>query len=304
MAAMAQRLHLEESWYGRNEVNTMEEKTLQERIEAAKKVIDEAAVIVIGAGAGLSTAAGLDFGGERFEKNMGEFGRKYGYSDMYSGDFYPYETMEEYWAFEAKSILLNRYEIPALPLYKKLYSIFKARNYFVITTNVESQFVKAGFPAKKVFATQGDYSFFQCSKGCHKKLYYNEDAVRKMTAATKDCKIPTEMIPKCPICGKVMSVNLRADNYFVEDDAWDEAYGRYEEFINNIGLRNVVYLEFGVGFNTPSIIRYPFENLTYRNPNAHLIRFNMGFPDGAVENRDKTISFTEDISTVLDTMFP
>ena len=290
--------------FSRSGADTLKEETLQERIWKARGLIDGAAAIVIGAGAGLSTAAGLDFGGERFEKNMAEFGKKYGYHDMYSGDFYPYRTKEEFWAFEAKAILLNRYDIPGLPLYQKIYRIVRDRNYFVITTNVDGQFVKSGFPEKKVFATQGDYSFFQCEKGCHKKLYYNEGTVREMVDRTADCRIPSELIPRCPVCGGMMKTNLRADRYFVEDEAWDKSCENYTKFITEIGLCKVVYLEFGVGYNTPSIIRYPFEKLTYQNPNAHLIRFNLGFPDGMQENADRTISFTENIGDVLEQMYP
>lgn len=278
--------------------------TFDERITRARTALDEAAVIVVGAGAGLSAAAGLDFGGIRFQEHMSEFGKKYGYQDMYSGDFYPYKTKEEYWAFEAKSILVNRFEVEGLPLYRSIYQILKDRNYFVITTNVESQFVKSGFSNRKVFATQGDYSMLQCAKGCHKKLYDNEALVREMVDRTVDCKIPTELIPKCPVCGGPMKVNLRSDEYFIEDEAWDEASGRYHEFISRIGRQKVIYLEFGVGYNTPGIIRYPFEQLTYRNPNAQLIRFNRDYPDGMEENIDKTISFTEDTQTVLGRIYP
>ena len=273
---------------------------IEERVLNARKIIDEATIIIIGAGAGLSTAAGLDFGGERFKELMPEFGKRYGYDNMYEGDFYPYTTLEEYWAFESKVILLNRYELEGLPLYKKIYNIVKDRSFFVLTTNVESQFVKSGFPVSKVFATQGDYSFFQCSKGCHQKLYYNETKIREMVANTIDCKIPTVLLPKCPVCGEEMKINLRADQYFIEDEAWNESCKRYDEFISTVDMQKVVYLEFGVGYNTPGIIKYPFEQQTYRNPNAHLIRFNKNHPDGAKENIDKTISFTEDIATVLE----
>lgn len=289
----------------RSKDNTTEEiVSLDERVEKARKFIVEAAVIVIGAGAGLSTAAGLDFGGERFQKYMADFGEKYGYQDMYSGDFYDYDTREEFWAFEAKTILVNRYDVEGLPLYKKIRNIVRDRNHFVLTTNVDGQFVKSGFPKTNLFATQGDYSLFQCAKACHKKLYYNEDDVREMVAETKDCRIPSALVPVCPVCGGPIKVNLRADNYFVEDEAWDEACARYEAFISKVGLEKVVYLEFGVGFNTPGIIRYPFEQLTNRNPNAHLIRFNKDYSKGVTENADKTISFTEDIKAVLDKMFP
>lgn len=282
----------------------MQQDTLDTRIENARKIIDDAAVIVIGAGAGLSTAAGLEFGGERFQKHMSEFGKRYGFEDMYSGDFYPYNTLEEYWAFESKVILLNRYEIEGLPLYKKLYDVVKNRNYFVLTTNVDAQFEKAGFPKKKIFATQGDYAYFQCEHGCHETLYYNEAQVREMVAQTKDCKIPSELVPKCPVCGRPMKCNLRADQYFVEDEAWHTASDNYHEFMQEMGMKNVVYLEFGVGYNTPGIIRYPFEQYVYRNPNAKLIRFNKDYPDGAAENVEKTISFTEDISEVIGKIFP
>lgn len=291
-------------WFRNNNKTPMEIVPLDERIEKARKIIDEAAVIVIGAGAGLSTAAGLNFGGERFQKYMAEFGEKYGYEDMYSGDFYDYDTLEEFWAFEAKTILVNRYDVEGLPLYKKILNIVSDRNYFVLTTNVESQFVKSGFPQKKVFATQGDYSLFQCAKACHKKLYYNEDTVRKMVEESKDCRIPSALLPVCPICGGPIKINLRADSYFIEDEAWDEACARYKAFLSEIGLRKVVYLEFGVGYNTPGIIRYPFEQMTNRNPNANLIRFNKDYPNGVTENVDRTISFTEDIKAVLDKMFP
>jgi NAD-dependent SIR2 family protein deacetylase len=277
---------------------------LKERIMKARKIIDEAQIVIIGAGAGLSTAAGLDYGGERFLELMPEFGERYGYDNMYAGDFYPYDSQEEYWAFESKVILLNRYELEALPLYKKLFNIVKNRNYFVLTTNVESQFEKSGFHKNQIFATQGDYSFFQCAKGCHKELYYNEDKIREMVAETKDCKIPTELIPKCLVCGGEMKINLRADQYFIEDLAWKESCERYDKFISNIDLKKVVYLEFGVGYNTPGIIRYPFEQLTYCNPNAHLIRFNKDYPDGVTENKNKTISFTEDIFTILEKIYP
>ncbi|MGL5259441.1 MAG: SIR2 family NAD-dependent protein deacylase [Lachnospiraceae bacterium] len=277
--------------------------TLEEKIELAKKRIEEAEVLVIGGGSGLSTAAGLDFGGARFQKYMSEFGEKYGYQDMYSGDFYPYDTLEEYWAFEAKTILVNRYDIEGLPLYRRIFELVKDKEYFVLTTNVESQFAKSGFPKEKIFATQGDYSYFQCAKACHNKLYYNEVEIREMVEQTKDCKIPTMLLPTCPICGGPIKVNLRADQYFIEDDSWDNACDRYKKFIADIGLKKVVYLEFGVGYNTPGIIRYPFEQMTFQNPNACLIRFNKEFPSGVKENVEKTICFTEDISGILDKLY-
>ncbi|GAB6181404.1 hypothetical protein JCM14036_27230 [Desulfotomaculum defluvii] len=167
---------------------------------------------------------------------------------------------------------------------------------------VEHQFYKAGFPAEKVFAVQGDYGFFQCSKGCHNKLYYNESLVKDMLAQTVNCKIPAELVPLCPICGGPMDVNLRKDKYFVEDEAWDVANERYTEFVEEAFGKRIVYLELGVGFNTPSIIRYPFERMTYLNPNATLIRVNTHHPQGAKENIYKTISFTEDMTKVVKSL--
>lgn len=277
---------------------------LEKRILRTRELIEQADFIVIGAGSGLSTAAGLDFGGERFSEHMGEFGQRYGYSDMYSGDFYDYKTPEEFWAFEAKTILINRFEVPGLPLYLRLYDLVKDKNYFVLTTNVESQFAKSGFANERIFATQGDYGLLQCANGCHQTLYDNEKLVREMVEQTRDCAIPSRLVPTCPICHNKMKVNLRSDGYFVEDDRWHGACGRYESFIKNIGHKRVVYLEFGVGYNTPGIIRYPFERFTYANPNAYLIRLNLDYPDGIVENKARTISFTEDISAVLEALYP
>lgn len=277
--------------------------SLEQRVKTVRELLEEAEYVVIGAGSGLSSAAGLDFGGERFEKYMGEFGSRYGYHDMYSGDFYNYQTREEFWAFEAKTILVNRYEVPGLKLYHKLFDLIKDKNHFVITTNVESQFAKSGFDSNRIFATQGDYSKLQCGGACHDTLYDNEKLVKEMVAKTRDCAIPTELIPKCPICHREMKVNLRSDGYFVENKSWHEACSRYESFISSINKAPVVYLEFGVGYNTPGIIRYPFERFTYANPNAHLIRFNRDYPEGITENKDKTIGFTEDMNMVLAMLF-
>lgn len=280
-----------------------QKEPLEKRVLKAQKAIEDADALVIGAGAGLSAAAGLEFGGERFRRHMSEFGEKYGYSDMYSGDFYPYDTLEEYWAFEAKSVLVNRYAAEALPLYRKLYSAVRGRRYFVITTNVDGQFVKAGFPPEKVFATQGDYCFFQCSRGCHDKLYYNENAIRTMVEETRDCKIPSRLLPVCPVCGAPMAENLRVDQYFVEDREWHLADRRFEQFVSQNGHKKIVYLEFGVGYNTPGIIRFPFERWTSENPDARLIRFNRDYPEGDGENKEKTVAFTEDMQEVMELLF-
>ena len=271
-----------------------------ERIKQAREAINTADYLIIGGGAGLSDAAGLHYSGKRFTDNFGPFINKYGMEDMYTSSFYPFETEEERWAYWAKHISVNRYDIPAAKLYFDLFKLAERKKYFVITTNVEHQFYKAGFPAEKVFAIQGDYGFFQCAKGCHNKLYYNESFVNDMIAQTTDCKIPTELVPHCPVCGGSMDVNVRKDQYFVEDEAWYAASDLYNAFILEAAEKQTVYLELGVGFNTPGIIRFPFEQMTYQNPNATLIRINTHHPYGAKENILKTISFREDMTEVIE----
>jgi len=271
----------------------------QERIERAKAALDSAEYLVIGGGAGLSDAAGLRYLGERFTDNFRLFIERYGFEDLYTSSFYPFKTEEERWAYWAKHISLSRYEPPATELYLDLFKLVKRKNYFVITTNVDHQFYKASFPAEKIFAVQGDYGFFQCAKGCHNKLYYNEDIVKDMLAQTADCKIPAELVFNCPVCGGRMDVNLRKDNCFVQDEAWYIASNRYTAFVQKNVDKRVVFMELGVGFNTPGIIRFPFEQMTYQNPNAILIRVNSQHSQGAKENSSQTLSFGEDMAKVL-----
>lgn len=276
-----------------------DDMTYDMRLNMAKKVFYEAEYIVIGAGAGLSSAAGLEYSGKRFTDNFEEFIKKYGMTDMYSSGFYPFSTEEEKWAYWAKHIFLNRYATDALPMYKDLYNLIKNKNYFVITTNVDAQFEKSGFQTDKIFAVQGDYGFNQCNKGCHNLLYNNEYLVKSMLAHTRDCKIPTGLVPKCPVCGGEMVVHLRCDNYFVQNNDWYNSQDNYIEFIRKTYNKKVVFLELGVGFNTPAIIRYPFEQMTYKNNNAIIIRVNKAFPKGVEENREKTISFTENMWSLI-----
>lgn len=272
---------------------------LKKRLALAKKKFDEAEFFLIGAGAGLSASAGLTYSGERFNNAFPDFIEKYKFTDMYTSSFYPFKTDEEKWAYWARHIFVNRYEPPALDLYKKLYDILHERDYFIITTNVDHQLRKAGFPDERLFATQGDYGFLQCANGCHKTLYYNEELVLKMINNISDCRVPGELVPKCPVCRGDMDVNLRKDSNFVEDLSWEISCGRYESFIERIFSKRTVFLELGVGFNTPGIIRNPFEQLTYNNPEAVLIRINKNDPDGIPENRAKTISFDEDLMEIL-----
>ena len=250
----------------------------EDQIDRAAKNIRNTDCVIIGAGAGASTAAGIQYGGKRFTDNFAEFIKKYGehyMTDMYAAGFYPYPSEEAKWGYWSKHALMNRFDPPALPLYTELYDIVKNKEYFVLTTNVDHQFYKAGFDGKRIFATQGDYGKIQCQKACHPKTYDAKDLFRKMDKARRDCLIPSELVPKCPVCGGNMAMNLRCDNYFVEDEAWHEAADRYADFLEQNKDKKVVLLELGVGFNTPIIIRFPFEKMVRENSSYSLIRMNM-----------------------------
>ena len=250
----------------------------EDQIDRAAKNIRNTDCVIIGAGAGASTAAGIQYGGKRFTDNFAEFIKKYGehyMTDMYAAGFYPYPSEEAKWGYWSKHALMNRFDPPALPLYTELYDIVKNKEYFVLTTNVDHQFYKAGFDEKRIFATQGDYGKIQCQKACHPKTYDAKDLFRKMDKARRDCLIPSELVPKCPVCGGNMAMNLRCDNYFVEDEAWHEAADRYAGFLEQNKDKKVVLLELGVGFNTPIIIRFPFEKMVGENSSYSLIRMNM-----------------------------
>ena len=270
-----------------------------EKIDKLKSLIENADAIVIGAGAGLSTAAGFTYSGERFHENFHDFEAKYNFHDMYSGGFYHYDTPEEFWAYWSRYILINRYSDPPKPVYNELFELVKDKNYFVITTNVDHCFQKAGFDKQRLFYTQGDYGLFQCCVPCHNKTYDNEEIVRKMVKNQRDMKIPSELLPKCHVCGKPMTMNLRSDDKFVEDDGWRAACKRYEDFIRKNKNKRILFLELGVGFNTPAIIKFPFMRMTYMNRKAVYACVNYGDAFSPDEIKDRSVVINEDIFKVL-----
>ncbi len=250
---------------------------MENQIIRAYLLLKEAEVVLIGAGAGASAAAGLTYSGERFTSNFGEFIEKYGsryMTDMYTAGFYPFPTQEAKWGYWSMHSMINRFLPPAMPLYRQLYEMVKEKDYFVLTTNVDHQFQKAGFAADRIFATQGDYGNIQCEKGCHPKIYDAEELFYQMHQARRDCLVPSYMVPKCPVCGGNMTMHLRSDQYFVEDENWYKAAGKYKDFLKKLENKKSVLLELGVGFNTPTIIRFPFEKMVLENKALSLIRFN------------------------------
>ena len=270
-----------------------------DNIRCLKQEIETADSIVIGAGAGLSTAAGFTYSGERFEKYFSDFIQKYGFSDMYSGGFFPFESPEEHWTYWSRYIYINRYMDVDNGTYKTLLSLVKDKDYFVLTTNVDHQFQKAGFDKHRLFYTQGDYGLFQCLEHCCQKTFDNEEFIRRMYNEQKNMRVPFELIPKCPECGKPMTMNLRADDKFVQDEGWYKARERYADFLRRHEGMHMLFLELGVGFNTPVIIKYPFWQITAKNPNAvyACINFNEAFCPEELEK--KSICIGGDIAEVL-----
>lgn len=270
-----------------------------DQIEQLKLALDQADAVVVGAGAGLSTSAGLTYSGERFQKNFGDFIEKYGIQDMYSGGFFPFESLEEYWAWWSRHIMVNRYERAPRPVYERLLALVEGKDYFVLTTNVDHQFQLAGFDKKRLFYTQGDYGLWQCSKPCHQETYDNEETVRRMVTEQRSMKVPAELIPRCPKCGRPMTMNLRSDNTFVQDEGWYAAQSRYEDFLRRHQGQRVLFLELGVGENTPVIIKYPFWQMTVRNPKAVYACINYGQAYAPKEIAKQSICIDSDIGEVL-----
>nr|WP_315099730.1 Sir2 silent information regulator family NAD-dependent deacetylase [uncultured Fretibacterium sp.] len=268
-------------------------------IERLRRGIAEADAVVVGAGSGLSTASGLTYSGERFEKNFADFIGRYGYRDMYTAGFYPYPTPEEFWAYWSRHIHLNRYAQDAGPAYRRLRNLMGGKDCFVITTNVDHCFQKAGFDALRLFCTQGDYGLWQCARPCHQETYDNEAPVQRMVSEQRDMRIPTEPIPRCPRCGGPMANNLRCDDTFVEDEAWHFAAGRYADFLRKHEGARVLFLELGVGWNTPGIIKYPFRRMSTRNERAVYACVNLGEADAPRELEGRAILVDGDIGEVL-----
>lgn len=273
-----------------------------EQIKKLKQEIATADAIVIGAGAGMSASAGMSYDGERFEKNFVDFHEKYGIRDMYSGGFYPYDTLEEYWAWWSRQIMVNRYEAGVGKPYRDLLELVKDKDYFVLTTNVDHQFQLSGFDKKRLFYTQGDYGLWQCSKPCHQKTYDNETVVRQMATEQRDMKIPAGLIPKCPVCGAPMTMNLRCDMTFVQDDGWYAASNRYDDFIRRHEGLHILFLELGVGSNTPVIIKYPFWQMTAQNRSATYACVNYGEAFCPQEIAGQSVCLDADISDILSAL--
>ena len=266
------------------------------------EAIKESDAIVVGAGAGLSTAAGLTYGGERFQRYFADFIEARRFTDMYSAGFYPFETSEERWAYWSRHIWYNRYVDAPKDTYDKLLRLLEGKEYFVLTTNVDHRFQLAGFPKERLFYTQGDYGLWQCSVPCHAGTYDNYETVKRMMEEQRDMRAPSELVPRCPRCGAEMSMNLRADNTFVEDVGWHDAARRYRNFAEACCQGKVLYLELGVGMNTPVIIKYPFWQSTLANHQATYACVNYGEAHAPVQIRDRSIAINDDIDAVLTEM--
>ena len=292
-----------------------------DKISRLKHELELADAVIIGAGAGLSTSAGFTYSGERFEKYFGDFIGKYGFRDMYSGGFYPFDTLEEQWAYWSRYIYINRYMDAPKPVYRELYDLVKDKDYFVLTTNVDHCFQKAGFDKHRLFYTQGDYGLFQCSVPCHKETYDNAEIIRKMIDAqgyviaengeinlpegiVPKMEVPSELVPHCPKCGKPMSMNLRADDTFVEDEGWHQAAQRYSDFLCRHQNMRVLFLEAAVGFNTPTIVKYSFWRMAYEWEDAVYACLNYGEAFAPDEIKKKSICINGDIGAILNQLQP
>ena len=272
----------------------------QLRAEARlSRALREADAVVIGAGAGLSASAGFTYAGARFSRYFGDFEAAYGFHDMYTGGFYPFKTLEEHWAYWSRYIYYNRYVDPPKPTYSALLRLVRDLDYFVITTNVDHCFQKAGFDKKRLFYTQGDYGLFQCSEPCCQETFENEEIIRAMLKLQKDMRVPSELLPACPHCGKPLTMNLRSDDRFVQDEGWYKAAGRFEDFLRRHQRGKILYLELGVGYNTPGIVKFSFWRMTAENPWAVYACVNLGEAGAPREIANRSICIDGDIGEVL-----
>ena len=274
------------------------------QMEALQQALEKADAVILGAGAGLSASAGFAYSGERFRKYFSDFSACYGFTDMYSGGFYPYATPEEYWAYWSRYIWLNRYTPAPKPVYADLLALVRNKDYFVLTTNVDHQFQNAGFDKHRLFYTQGDYGLFQCSQPCCQKTYDNEEIVRQMVEQQHDMRVPSDLVPHCPICGRPMVMNLRVDAAFVEDTGWHTAAERYTEFLRRHEHCKTLFLELGTGYNTPAIIKYPFWRMTAQWPDAVYACINLDEAYAPREISHKSICLRADIGNVLSQLHP
>ena len=265
-----------------------------------KQALDGADAVIIGAGAGLSASAGFVYTGERFAEHFSDFQTKYGFEDMYSGGFYPYSTPEEHWAYWSRYIWVNRYMDPPKPVYQKLFQLLQDKDYFVLTTNVDHCFQKAGFEKKRLFYTQGDYGLFQCSEPCCQETFENESIIKAMMQRQRNMRVPSSLIPHCPRCGKPLTMNLRADNTFVEDAGWHAAAERYSEFLRRHKGMKVLLWELGVGYNTPGIIKYPFWKIAAQNAKAVYACINFGQSACPSEIEKQSICIDGDVGETLE----
>ena len=277
----------------------MDKENLKQ-IQKLKKVLSESETVLIGAGSGLSTSAGMLYSGETFHKNFGDFIQKYHFKDLYTASFHNFKDPQEFWAFWSRLIHYERYTMPPKPVYQKLYSLVKDKNYFVITTNVDHFFQRTGFDKKRLFYTQGDYGLLQCKTPCHKKNYDNKELIEKMFITQKNMKVDKELIPKCPVCGGEMYPNLRAGDNFVEDKGWHEAAERYNNFLDKNKNGKILFLDLGSGMNTPAIFKFPFMKMTMMNENATYVSINLGEAFCFEEIKHQSICINMDIGAVFD----
>ena len=287
-----------------------------DKIKKIKSALAEADAVIIGAGAGLSTSAGFTYTGERFHKYFFDFEEKYGFHDMYTGGFYPYHALEEHWAYWSRYIYINRYLDAPRNTYANILEVVKNKDYFVLTTNVDHCFQKAGFDHKRLFYTQGDYGLFQCSGPCCKETFDNKEIIINMLMeqgfsieSDGTLKLPEQgklkmtvsssVLPVCPHCGKPLTMNLRSDDTFVEDTGWNKAAMCYDQFLQRHKGLKMVFLELGVGYNTPVIIKYPFWQMTAKNPNATYICINDSEAFCPEDIERQAICIDDDIDSVF-----